>query len=361
MLASFIRALSSSLYTYPQTTGHVAPSGPFERLKVALVVDNFTESCLTAMCQVKNVVPDNYEDVLGTWRPDFLFVESAFHGFRDRWRYELAKQPLWLRQKKPMAIYRIVEYAKTRGIPTVFWNKDDGFFFDAFIDVAAVFDHIFTADCNSVARYRALVPAETSVHTLMMAYQPLYHSFTGFNFTTTDACFTGSYYRRILRGRRTFLDMLFRSVKGTGMTINVFDRNHDRFSRFYAFRFPDMPDIRVHPQVSYPDTARVYKTHAVSINVNSVVDSESMCSRRLLEILACGGIVLTNGSPCVEKYFKDFCHVVSTEEEAREFFSRMKNGPDKRDLEKAAEGARYVRSAHTWLHRLQQICAVARI
>ncbi|MDL2279898.1 glycosyltransferase, partial [Desulfovibrio sp. OttesenSCG-928-G11] len=166
---------------------------------------------------------------------------------------------------------------------------------------------------------------------------------------------------RLLSKRRNFLDMLFRAARGTEMRINAFDRNYNRFSRFFAFRFPNTPELIVHPQVSYPETAHIYKTHAVSINVNSVVDSETMCSRRLLEILACGGIVLTNASLCVTKHFKEFCHVVSTEDEARAFFLRMKSGPSIQDREKAEAGAQHVRSAHTWQHRMQTICAVANI
>ena len=84
-----------------------------------------------------------------------------------------------------------------------------------------------------------------------------------------------------------------------------------------------------------------------------------MCSRRLLEILACGGIAMTNPSLCVARHFAPYCKVVSTPEEAMETFARLRHGPDSRDLELAAEGARYVRSAHTWSHRLQNICATA--
>lgn len=358
MIASLIRTLGRVCASYPQAPGHPAPGGAFSRLKVALVADHFTECCLSVECRVKNVTPDNFPDVLGNWRPDLLFVESVFHGHNGCWRYELAEQPRWLRQIRPRAIYRLVEYAKERGIPTVFWNKDDGAFFQAFAPVARVFDHVFTTDSASLAAYRELLPPGVSARTLMMACQPRFHSFTGFHFQTNAACFTGSYYRGMLPERRAFLDMLFREAEATDARIHVFDRNHDRLLRFFSFRFPERPGITVHPRVGYTETARLYKSHALSINVNSVVASETMCSRRLLEILACGGIALTNATPCVRKYFQEYCHVVSTEDEARELFARLAHGPDRKDKEKAAEGARYVLSAHTWEHRLQEISAV---
>jgi spore maturation protein CgeB len=87
-----------------------------------------------------------------------------------------------------------------------------------------------------------------------------------------------------------------------------------------------------------------------------------MCSRRLLEILACGGIAVTNPSPAVDQYFRNFCHVVSTREEARELFSRLRyGGPSREDMERAEAGAMYVRENHTWAHRLDELCAIVNI
>lgn len=361
MLAPVIRIFSSTFSKSPQVYLDKTPAGPFHKLKMALVVDHFTEACLTAECQVQNISPWNYREVLKNWRPDMLFVESTFHGANGCWRYELAKQPWWLRLTRPKAIYKVVEYARSLGIPTVFWNKDDGIFFETFVDVARYFDHIFTSDVNYIPRYRELVPEATSVHALMMAYQPLFHFFDGFNFQNNEACFTGSYYRKILKERRKYLDAIFRSIQGTGMTINAFDRNHYRLSRYFEFRYPDIPGVKVHPRVAYWETARQYKKYGLSINVNSVVDSETMCSRRLLEILACGGIAMTNPSLCVSKYFSEFCHVAANGEEARELFIRATFGPSKEDKERAAAGAAYVRSTHTWSHRLEDICAIAKI
>ena len=82
-------------------------------------------------------------------------------------------------------------------------------------------------------------------------------------------------------------------------------------------------------------TANIYKSYFASINVNTIQDSPTMYSRRLIEIIACGGIAVTSPALSVKKHFKDFCHVVSCYEEAFELFSRLKYGPSKDDLEKA--------------------------
>ncbi|SFJ97811.1 Glycosyl transferases group 1 [Desulfomicrobium apsheronum] len=361
MLGLIARKFSSTFYRYPQAPVVTERQGEFAKLKVALITDHLTETCLTFECRIKNVTPRNYREVLRTWRPDILLVESAFHGSNGCWRYELAKQSRLMRLMKPTAIFRVLECARALGIPSVFWNKDDGAYFEHFIDIAKGFDHVFTTDETCIPRYRAVVPASTTVNTLMIPYQPAFHSFEGFDFSTRTACFTGSYYRKILNYRRLYLDMLFQAAQESGACIDVFDRNHDRLSRRFEFSFPETSAVRVHPRVSHWETGRLYKSHALSINVNSVTDSETMCSRRLLEILACGGIAMTNPSKCVMKYFAPYCQMVSTPEEAREVFARLHRGPDKSALERAAEGARYVRSAHTWAHRVKDICEVAGI
>lgn len=128
MIGRAIRKLGSLVYKYPEIPDAVERPGPFGRLKIAMVTDYFTADCLSAECRVKALTPGNFRMVIGEWKPDLIFVESAFHGSRGSWRYELAKQPKWLRLSKPTAIYQLVEFARSRGIPTIFWNKDDDVF-----------------------------------------------------------------------------------------------------------------------------------------------------------------------------------------------------------------------------------------
>ncbi len=358
MVGRIIRKVSSAFYSYPDIPEDVEHDGPFGKLKVALVADHFTTECLSAECRIRSMTPANYRQLIADWKPDMVLVESAFHGSRGTWRYELARQSRLMRLSRPTAIHEVVAFARQCGVPAVFWNKDDGAYFDAFIDVACAFDHVFTTDQDCLPRYRERVPSATTVNTLMMACQPAFHFFDGFHFQHNDACFTGSYYRRILNARRQFLDMAFAAFGGSGMPLNVYDRNHGRFSRHFAFRYPDLPHISVHPTMSHRETWRAYKAHLVSLNVNTVTGSETMCSRRLIEILACGGIAVTNPSMSVNKYFADFCHVISSQEEAEALFGRLRHGPSSEDLERAEAGARYVHKMHTWTHRLEEICTV---
>ena len=355
MIASMIRKLGHVVYSHPDVPQDKPCTGPFGRLKIALVADYYTSVCLSAECRIRSLTPHNYRDVLVNWRPDLVFVESAFHGVKGEWRYMLAKQPRCITLKRSRAIFDLAALARERGISAVFWNKDDGAFFDAFIDVARHFPHVYTTDNDCLPQYREQLPPDSTAGVLAMPYQPTFHSFTGFSFEENAVCFAGSYYRRILNTRRRFLDMMFAACERAAVPLHVFDRNSNRLSHFFEFRFPRQSVLQMHGKVPYTETAGVYKRYAVSLNVNSVTASETMCSRRLLEILACGGICVTNPSPVVEKVFHEFCHVVHTTEQACELLARLKSGPSDDDKARAAAGAAYVREHHTWRHRLQQL------
>lgn len=355
MLDRFIQMVSRLVYDHPSVPQDVRHPGIFGNLKIALVADYFTTVSLAAQCRVRSLTPDNYREVLCKWRPDVLFAESAFHGVAEEWRYKLAKQPKYMRLSKPRTIGRLVSLARERGIPSAFWNKDDGAFFEEFLDVARLFPYVFTTDNTCVPRYKKALSRESRVAVLPMPYQPAFHHFTGFAAEKNEGCFVGSYYTKILNSRRRFLDMVFAACDTARMPLHVFDRNSNRLSRLLEFRFPRHAQLRLHPHVPYEATASLYKRHIFSLNVNSVTDSDTMCSRRLLEILACGGLLVTNTSPAVQREFGEFCYVVENAEQAAELFGRLRYGATATDKERAAAGAAHVRSRHTWECRLEQL------
>lgn len=285
---------------------------------------------------------------------DFLFVESSWQGFNNHWKYKIAsysEQP----KRNNKDLLRVVNYAKERGIPTVFWNKEDGVHFDRFIDSARHFDHIFTVDETCIPRYRDVVPSSTTVNTMMFPVQPRFHSFKGFNFKSNRANFTGSYSHHIHGERKRRQDFLLKAASNV-LGLTVYDRNSDRKSSNY--RYPDFGSMEVCSAVPHDQTAQIYRDHLVSLNVNTVDDSPTMYSRRLIEIIACGGIAVTTPAQSVDKFFQEYCYVVDSYDEAFELFTRLKSGPSNYDLERARAGADYVQQNHTWKHRLDYIARI---
>lgn len=327
-------------------------SGANARLVVALIADDLTRACFEHECTVLNVTPRNFEAVFRKHRPDFLFVESAWAGYRNQWKYRVASYP-GHPERNNAALARVVQRARDLGIPAVFWNKEDGVHFERFIDSARLFDHVFTVDQRCVERYRAEIPRDVFVAPMMFAVQPDFHRFTGFADRQPRACFVGSYSRHIHDGRRSRQHMLLESAAHT-LGLTIFDRNSDRRSDNY--RYPDLSNMQVREKVPYERTSEVYKSHLVCLNVNTVEDSETMFSRRLIEIIACGGLAVTTPALAVDTWFRDYCHVVEDGEQTREVFERLKmDGYSPRDREMMAAGAAYVLAHHTYAHRIEAI------
>lgn len=102
-------------------------------------------------------------------------------------------------------------------------------------------------------------------------------------------------------------------------------------------------------RVPHPQTAGIYRSYIANINVNTVENSQSAFSRRLVEIMACGSLAVTNPTPAVMKHFAGYSRVVSDEEEAREHFHRLaREGLSPEEREMVLAGADYARKHHTW-------------
>jgi spore maturation protein CgeB len=321
-------------------------------MRMAIIADDITSICLQAETDIYHITPMNYKVVLKFWKPDILFVESAWQGYKNRWKYKIAAYPDYPKRNNE-TLKKVVSYAKKLEIPTLFWNKEDGVHFDRFIESAKLFDHIFTVDENCIEKYRTFVDKNTTVNVLMFAVQSAFHYFSGFDFKNNKANFIGSYSRHIHKERRMWQNMIFEATCESGMGIDIFDRNSKRKSANY--RYSNDLCLNIKKQISYQDTAKYYRDYLISLNVNTIQDSKTMFSRRFIEILACGGIAVTNPTPAIEKYFKDYCYTVSSKEEALTLFRRLENGANDMDRQRARAGAEYVFQKHTWRHRLEEI------
>jgi spore maturation protein CgeB len=321
-------------------------------MKIALIADELTSTALKYEAEIYHITPLNYKVILHFVRPDILFVESAWNGYKNSWKYKIASYPD-IPKRNNQKLKKVVDYAKRLGIPTLFWNKEDGVHFERFIESARLFDHIFTVDKSCIPRYREVVDTKVTVNTLMFAVQPRIHYFKGFDFKYHRACFVGSYSKHIHTRRRQWQEVLFKSAVKCGLGLTVFDRNSTRASVNY--RYPAYASVDIKDSVPYVQTAQIYRDYLVSLNVNTIEDSETMFSRRLIEILACGGIAVTTPSKAVSKYFAPYCHVVHNEEEMEVLCERLKEGPSPEDLSMAESGAAYVCAEHTWAHRLKEI------
>ncbi|AJI74176.1 glycosyl transferases group 1 family protein [Francisella philomiragia subsp. philomiragia ATCC 25015] len=324
-------------------------------LKIAIIADQITTATIgyEDNCTCYNITPLNYKFVFKIFKPDLFFVESAWQGYRNSWKFKIASYPEHPKRSN-VKLIKVVDYAKRLGIPTVFWNKEDCVHFDRFIDSAKHFEHIFTVDENCIPKYQEVVSSKTTVNTMMFAVQPKIHYFKGFDFKHKRANFAGSYSHHIHSKRRKIQDIMFESVCSQELGLTVFDRNSERNSENY--RYPELENMNVEKAVSHSQTAQIYRDYMLSLNVNTIEDSPTMFSRRLIEILACGGVAITNNTLAVQKMFSKYCHVIETKQQIDEIVERVtRDGLSDDDLAMAKAGSEYVLANFTWTNNLDMI------
>lgn len=321
------------------------------KLKIAIITDNLTYSSLQyEYIKVFCINRKNWMQLFTSFKPDLILVESAWQGYKDNWKFKIASYPDYP-ERNNLQLVRLLDGADKYNIPAVFWNKEDGVHFNRFIDSASLFKYILTVDENCVPRYRAILGKGIKVGVLPFAIQPKIHHPTWFPSRYRDGLFIGSYGTHMHNARRQWQDMVFRAVSPFGLTI--VDRNSDRKSEVY--RFPNYANFTVKPAVPYNKTGKLIRQHPYCLNVNTITNSPSMFSRRLIEIMACRRLAVTNPSLAVSTRFEGMCEVIETQEQATELFAQLLQGYTIQQIEMMRYASNHVLQHYTYEKWLQHI------
>lgn len=319
-------------------------------LKVLLVSDELTSNSLKVINNFKVVNGGISSSFFLRRKPDFILVESAWRGHKDKWRYKIANYPDYP-ERTNVELRKLLEKADKYNIPAVFWNKEDGAHFNRFIDSASLFKYILTVDENCVERYQSILGPNVKVGVLPFAIQPKFHHPTLLPPRYRESLFVGSYSKHIHNERREWQEMAFRAAAPYGLTI--VDRNSDRNPDVY--RYPELPNTRVKSAVPYNKTGKLFRQYSHCLNVNTVTDSPSMYSRRLIEIMACGRLAVTNSSLAVDTRFEGMCEVIDSEEQADELFAQLSRGYTKQQKEMMRYASHHVLENYNYDKWIQSI------
>lgn len=263
------------------------------KVRALVVADEFTSVAFASEWHQTNPTPHDWRSLLDSGSYDLLFVESAWEGNAGTWRYHLVGQSA----PRP-AIVDLVSACKERGIPTVFWNKEDPPHFEEFLDTARLFDHVFTTEESLLDTYKTAV-GHSSVHVLPFAVQPLVHNpgRLGNIRRTSASVFGGMYFREKYPERRQQMDYLLPAAKKH--SLDIYSRNTAELK----YQFPDRYVENIRGSLPYPAMVAAYHGYRVVINVNSVPNSNSMCARRIFEATACGAAVVSPPSDAIARFF----------------------------------------------------------
>jgi hypothetical protein len=326
------------------------PTDPSD-LRVAAVLDEMSANCFGQECDLITFDSQHWEKRLEEHEPHLLLVESAWRGNGESWRYQVGTYPRADLQGLPN-LRALVDWCRQRDIPTAFWGKEDPIHFDRFKEAAALFDYVFTTDGNCVPRYEQLQREGSGpVCALQFAAQPRLHNPISIDEKRSNSpCFAGTYYRNRHLDRRQSLEMLLDAARPFGLVI--YDRTFDWDNDSFGFPERFLPHVR--GSLPYSEVVHAYKSHKVFLNVNSVVESPTMFSRRVFELLACDAAVITTESEGVERTFGELVPVVTTPEEATEALTRLIHDDSyRRGI--VVPARRLVMTEHTYRHRLAQI------
>jgi spore maturation protein CgeB len=328
-----------------------APQPSRPEVRAAVILDDFSALAFGYEWATNAVHPHTWRSDLAAGDVDLLFVESAWAGNGGLWRGKLAGPT------GPSSEFReLVQWCRAQGIPTVFWNKEDPPHYDDFLPAAQLIDQVFTSDSGRLPQYRLDLGHER-VSVLPFAAQPAVHNPVrpAHGWHSRDVAFAGMYFAHKYPERRAQMDFLLggaldASAKmGTGLEI---------FSRQLGgnadYQFPAPLDSRVVGSLTYPQTLSAYKAYKVFLNVNSVTESRSMCSRRLFELSAAETAIISAPAASIEPFFGDTITVVENAEQTTEALARLLGDDDARDRQ-ALRAHRRVFDEHLYSHRVATV------
>jgi len=321
-------------------------------ITVGVILDDFSARAFAFEWNIVTLRRNSWREDLASQAIDFLFVESAWNGNQGSWRYQLTGPA------GPKEEFRaLVNFCRDNGIPTVFWNKEDPPHFDDFLPAARAFDFIFTSDQNKLPAYRDAL-GHDRIAVLPFAAQPAIHNpmRPADGWHSRDVAFAGMYFAHKYPERREQLQLL---LEGAIRASEKFKTGLEIFSRQLGgspdYQFPAPYDDHVVGSLSYDQMLTAYKAYKVFLNVNSVVDSPSMCARRIFEITASGTPVVTTESPALARFFPDAeIPSVATSDQAADVIKALLRSSELNDRS-VHLGQRRIWAEHTYAHRAEQI------
>ncbi|MFY0544179.1 glycosyltransferase family protein [Brevibacillus sp. H7] len=271
-------------------------------MKIACIMDEFTYHSFEPECQLFQITPTNWRQELESFKTDLFFLESAWRGIDSLWNTKVAHLS--------DELIEVLNYCRKNSIPVVFWNKEDPVHFETFIATAKYADFVFTTDIDCIKKYKTLLK-HNRVYLMPFAAQTKYHNPVEIYKREDKYCFAGAYYKRYpdrARDLETFVDTIT-SMKD----LDIYDRNY--FNQDPNYTFPSAYKKYIIGNLKPEEIEKAYKGYRFNINMNSVKQSQTMCARRIFELLASNTVTVSNYSRAIRNFLGDL--VVCTDDGKR--------------------------------------------
>lgn len=316
-----------------------------DNISVACILDEFSYECFKYEGNFYQLRPDNWKYTIDKILPKFLFVEAAWEGVDKEWEFKIANYS----SQKNNTLGKIVRYCESKGIPTVFWAKEDPYDFDVFINAAKLFDFVFTTDGDSIIRYKNTLN-HNNIYLLPFAAQPKIHNpINKDKEILGQFIFPGGWYYKFPERCKQIEELLDVAIN---YDLKIYDRFYNSVDK--KNKFPDKYRPYIKEGLDYLSLVKEIKKYKILLNANSVDDSPTNFSRRVFESLGCGIPVVSNYSLGIENYFKDIVTLVKGKEEAKYQLDNLLSNSNTIDT-LSLLGLREVLNNHTYTHRMNTI------
>lgn len=316
-----------------------------KELRVAAIMDEFTEQSYAPECQLLPLTPHNYLKELEDFQPQLLFIESAWRGKDELWGPKVGH--------KSQEVLGVIAWCKANAVPTVFWNKEDPVHFETFLNVAKEFDHVFTTDIDCVQRYKNKL-GHNRVYFLPFAAQPLQFNPLETFTRKPGFSFAGAYYQKY-PDRNRDLNSLISAISKTH-PIDIYDRNYGKTDP--AYQFPEEYRHLIVGTLAFSEIQKSYKGYNYAFNMNSVKQSQSMFARRVYELLASNTLTVSNYSKGIRTLFGDLVICTDNGDEASARLRALEQDSSRLRRVRLA-GLRKALTQHTYAHRLRYVASKA--
>lgn len=309
-------------------------------MKIACIMDEFTYNSFSPECQLLQITPQDWLGQMESLQPDLFFLESAWLGIGELWK---TKVPHLSNE-----LIEVLSYCKKKNIPIVFWNKEDPIHFETFLATAKYADYVFTTDIDCIKKYKTLLKHHR-VYLMPFAAQLKNHNPIELYNRADKFCFAGAYYKRY-PDRNRDLETFIEAITPTN-GLDIYDRNFYKNDPNYAF--PGSYKKYIVGNLKPEEIDKAYKGYRFNINMNSVKQSQSMCARRVFELLASNTVTVSNYSRAVRNLLGDL--VVCTDD-GKQLSDEISKFSDEEYYNKfRLLGLRKVLTEHTYTNRLSYI------
>ena len=301
----FIETLRPMIESLPESNG--CRYYEKSKLRIGIICDEFFYDSINAAAEFVPMEPTDWKEKLPG--VDILMIVSLWRGLHEEWKG--VANITSIKREKIDAVFEMIAESKRRGIPTVFYSKEDPPNYERFVDFARECEYVFTTAEECIPDY-IRDTGNPQPRVLRFSVNPLFHNPVGFRkFEKEKAVlFSGSWMAKYPE-RCKDMSMLFDGVLSSGYGLHIFDRNYPANKNYL---FPPEYFPYVSPSVDHATLQKTHKLFDWAINTNSVQFSKTMFANRAYELQAAGVLLLSNYSLGVNSLLPNVFMAFSSEE-----------------------------------------------